>query len=116
MTWKASNFVTELALKFPLLVEILEEHRADNFGEILPHLIMADYCRKVCAADSKDIWVVNFLEVLESKFSNDTDDDVSNVIAVSFIENLPKPNDSAQIVSDLPEKLRSQYEKFFGTT
>lgn len=113
MSKKSEIFVSSLAKMFPLLAGAFEEHLKDN-DRILPHILMADYCRVVLNADKNDTWIVSFLEELEKSFSLSSDDPVSNLIAVSFVENLPYTNEGHWIVDRLGHKLRKQYARFFS--
>lgn len=108
------SFVSELADKFAPLKAAYVEHLDDNLGEILPHILMADYCRVVISAKPEDLWVKMLLSTLEDKFSDTEDDGISNVIAVSFIEHLPPPRDEHLIIRLLGKKLRWQYDFIFG--
>ncbi|KAB2717749.1 DUF7674 family protein [Brucella intermedia] len=114
MITNSRMFVSNLANKFEMLRGILDEHLQDNFGEILPHILMADYCRIVLSSENDVLWVERFLSEIEDHFSDVVDDEVSNVIAVSFIEHLPPPDKHHQIVEKLGKKLKTQYSKTFG--
>ncbi len=74
---------------------------------------MADYCRIAVTAKPRDLWVNKFLSELEDNFSDQEDDDVSNLIAVSFIEHLPPPNEAHSITSQLEGKVKQQYDITF---
>jgi len=97
MCKEAQIFVSSLAKKFPLLAKAFAEHLQDN-NQILPHILMADYCRVVLNTDNTDAWVVSFLEELEKSISLDSDNSVSNLIAVSFVEHLPYADEGHWIV------------------
>ncbi|KRA97956.1 hypothetical protein ASD83_12895 [Devosia sp. Root685] len=110
MTISAKKFVSDIADNFEALRPEFEASLRDNFGEIIPHLIMADYCRAVISADPGSTWVREFLSTLEENFSDSEDDEVSNAIAVSFVEHLPQSNENHGVVPMLGRKLRNQYE------
>jgi hypothetical protein len=114
MRESAKIFVIDLARKYNELHGDFFDHLEDNFGEILPHLLMADYCRTLLSVDAGESWVDALLLELESKYSEIDDDEVSNVIAVSFIENLPAPNSNHPILKKLGYKLCQQYNITFG--
>jgi hypothetical protein len=80
----------------------LEEHAEDNFGEILPHVFFGDLTRYIVSRflaikrgrstveDRKDL--LDMLQYLEDAY-NQGDDDIENVIAVGFLERLPRPEE-----------------------
>lgn len=115
MSASAKLFVAKLATKYKTLEAAFSEHKMDNFGMVLPHLVMADFCRVVCNETDNLHWVQDFLSDLEKEFSKVDDDEVSNLIAVSFIENLPSPSENAGITAKLPPKMRWQYCVFYGS-
>lgn len=104
-------FVTKLSRERPLLKKIIDEHLEDH-GEIVPHILIAGYCRVVLNANIRDLWIEPFLEELEAHFSLVDDDPVSNLIAVSFIEHLPNRCTKHWILDLLNPKLRQQYLRF----
>lgn len=61
---------------------IVATHLADN-GEVVPHLLMADITRWLVAEGPEPA----ILAALERHYA-EGDDDVQNVIALSFLENL----------------------------
>lgn len=115
MSVSTISFVSHLAVKFPALEAAFAEHQEDNFGEVLPHLAMADFCRVICNASGKPDWIGEFLQELEENYAEDHDDDVSNLIAVSFIENLAFPSGNQVLTVSLPPKLKRQYALFFDS-
>ena len=110
----AKAFVSSLADSFLPLESTFNEHRKDNFNDVLPHILMADYCRVILEIDADTPWVSNFLFELESHFSDIKDDGISNVIALSFIEHLPPPDKNHPIIGKLGHKLLRQYDSTFG--
>ncbi len=82
-------FICHLAHKFPQLKEVMEEYIDSYGGEILPHLLISEYVNFIIDKDIPETWIKDFLAYLESNFDAEKDDDISNLIAVSFIENLP---------------------------
>jgi hypothetical protein len=89
-------FITELLAKVPELRPRYLEHLDDNFGELLPHVFFgrvtawaveqhAATKRGSAAAEEALTRLLNFLE---SGYP-DGDSKVQNLIAVSFLENLP---------------------------
>jgi hypothetical protein len=114
MNKNSKVFVTNLAKKFKELDAAFSDHQKDNLGDTLPHLLMADYCRVVLNSESNSNWVEKFLEELELHYSDIEDDETSNVIAVSFIENLPSTDVNHPIVRRIGKKLRRYYNVTFG--
>jgi hypothetical protein len=68
---------------------LLDEHLSDNFGELLPHVLMADLRRFfVTAVETGDQDTLErFIAALEVLEASD-DPDVRNVAEVSFMEDL----------------------------
>ncbi len=114
MSCNATSFISDLAAQFEPLHAALAEHKEENFDAILPHLAMADFCRIVCDEKEGLLWVSEFLTVLEKNFLSSDDDEISNLIAVSFVENLSSPTDGCKVIATLPPRLKSQYHEFFG--
>lgn len=100
------DFIERLVSSYPRLKPIFDEHVSDNFGEVLPHLFFGDLTRYA---------VSRFLEVesgalpqgleaepelrqllndLEDAYA-DGDEEVQELISVSFLENLPRPGEEA---------------------
>ncbi len=97
-TEQGSDFVRDFVERVPEAEPLLRQHLADNFHELLPHVLMADLTRwiirlerdaeegDVGAAASRD----RALAFLEARFSNETDLAARDVILASFVENLPQ--------------------------
>ena len=101
----------------------MREHLADNFGEVLPHLFFGDLTRLVVgdlrgAADAGSQaerpsagQVRELLDELEQAFAAGPEE-VSDLIAVSFLENLPRPGEDGDGVRDLlGPRLRAELER-----
>jgi len=104
MSQVAERFIDELVTNFPGVRPVFDEHLSDNFGEVLPHLFFGDLTRYL---------VARFLTVQSSsgKTPGDTEEEVRSLlarleqayvtggeelqelIAVSFLENLPRPGE-----------------------
>ena len=97
------QLVQDLVSAAPALDAVLAEHRAEFDGEVLPHLFMADVTR----------WLVGtgpaapVLAVLERHLA-DGHEEVQNVIALSFLENLEATD--AAIRAALGPGLRAELE------
>ena len=100
MNGTAIKLVERLAGRFPALEPLLREHRADNFGDVLPHVFFGDLTRFVVGhyrlvRESGDFEgpegaeLRALLDELEHAFASG-DDEVCELITVSFLENLPR--------------------------
>ncbi len=107
------SFVREMVARFPGLSALLEEHMKDNFGEILPHLFFGDVTRYVVAllsggdlAQRRELR--DILDHLERVYAS-ADEELQELIAVSFLENFPRPNEpGAEICGKIGPHLRRQ--------
>ncbi|MBY5904553.1 hypothetical protein HFO88_30120 [Rhizobium leguminosarum] len=105
-------FTAGAAFKFKQLEDLLSEHLKDN-GGILPHLLMADYCRLVERAPD-DEWVGSFLAYLEDNFSGQSES-LTELISVSFIEHLlPDESLCGPVVKLLGKRMREEHRHIFG--
>jgi hypothetical protein len=88
------SFVWQLVDRFPAVRSILDEHLSENGGELLPHPFFGDLTRWIVPAVHSDpsskeyLTAKGLLDALEEGLKTG-DDDVLNLIAVSFLENLP---------------------------
>lgn len=113
-------FVKDLAGRFSGLAELLKEHARDNSGEILPHVFFGDLTRYVlslhtAAAGAGESGsrreLREILNLLEGAFSAG-DPSLQELIAVSFLENLPDPGeDGSQIRSLLGKALSAELSR-----
>ena len=86
---------------FPELLPILQEHLADNQGEVLPHLFISDVGRWLAASVGHNPQLAgNVLAWLEVERAKD-DPDVGNLIDDSFVEMLPFPGESGEELRSL---------------
>jgi hypothetical protein len=89
MSRRTDDFVSRLVAVVPGLVSIFGEHIADN-GEPLPHVFMGDVTRFAIASaeleDSADS--LSMLLTLLEDGLNSGDNEVAELIGVSFVENL----------------------------
>ena len=89
------HFVLHLLNMVPEIREIYDAHVEDN-RELLPHVFMGDITRFTLQLSSSEA-DLNVLErvlaAVEEGLNSDTTD-VSNLVAVSFIENLCGENDA----------------------
>jgi hypothetical protein len=92
MSEAAVDFVDKLVEEFPALQPMLREHVADQFGETLPHVFFGDltsYAVDEFVGGTDLVRLQRLLDRLEESFSSTGDDEITNLIAVSFVENLP---------------------------
>ena len=93
MTASGRTVLEELCADVPALQPLWTAHLNENHGEFLPHVFLADVARFAVAslqgtADQAAI-AQSILTFLERAFAAG-DPDVQELIAVSFIENLPR--------------------------
>ena len=99
MSEKTVEFTRRLVQAFPALEEDYEDHVANNFGGTLPHLfasmelmdaVVGSYLgqEEYSALD----WAA-VLAYLDQQYLEEEDSEVRNVIAVSFVEDLPNRNE-----------------------
>src|SRR5262245_25349227 len=82
-----------LVWRFPDLLEPFGEHLADNDGEVLPHVFMADVERwaEGLVAARREL-LDDLLAELDRALAGGREA-VVNLIDVSFVENLPYPDE-----------------------
>lgn len=83
----------ELCAEVPALQPLWAEHLNENYGELLPHVFLADVARFAVASlqgppDQATV-AQSIVMFLERAFAAG-DPDVQELIGVSFIENLPR--------------------------
>lgn len=105
------HFLDRLAVAVPPVREKLDEHVRDNRG-VLPHTfledVVAEATRLYLAGRIEEIRP--FLDFLESEFGLDAE--VDNLIAVSFVDELPGPGEpAAEMALLLGPKLRGELER-----
>jgi hypothetical protein len=85
--------VRDLVERFALLGPDLAEHLEDNFGEILPHLFLADVMRRLvdlCRGDTAACDRARPpIDYLEERFRAG-DDQIKELISTGFVEALPR--------------------------
>jgi hypothetical protein len=86
---KSTDFIERLLMALPELKAIYIQHIAD-YDVVLPHVFMGEVTRSVATADNRvtqhDI-VVRLLNFLEAELRSG-DKEVSELVGVSFVENL----------------------------
>ena len=117
MSRATETFVRSLVQRFQSLAPLLEEHLADNLGELLPHMFLDDIVRWVVALMTTarvegDLTaqreVLEFLSLLEDTYASGNEE-LQELLSVSFLENLPRPDeDGAEIRTQLGPSLTKQ--------
>ncbi|MEZ2372170.1 hypothetical protein [Arthrobacter sp. RCC_34] len=98
---ETEQFVRNMVHAFPQLEPILSESLEDNFGEMLPHLIMSDIVRWLADRGAQDRDVAEaILSWLESAYSEGVDE-VQQLIVVSGVEMIPDPGESGSYLRGL---------------
>lgn len=82
------QFCLQLASLSPSVDLLLKEHFKD-FDEVLPHVFLGEITRYILNDDEDRTKLVNFIE---SNFGT-TSSAIDELIAVSFVENLPEWTD-----------------------
>jgi hypothetical protein len=105
------RFLDRLAAAVPPVRDKLDEHVRENRG-VLPHTFLEDVVAEVnrlyLAGRTEEI--MPFLHFLETEFGLDAE--VDNLIAVSFVDELPRPGEpGADIERLLGPKLRGELER-----
>lgn len=100
------DFIERLVDRCPPLKSIFDEHVSDNFGEVLPHLFFGDLTRyaisRFLEVESEAVpqgmeaepGLRRLLNDLEDAYA-DGDEEIQELISVSFLENLPRPGKEA---------------------
>ena len=113
MSAQTVAFVGWLCREFPVLLPLLQEHLDDQNGEILPNVLLGEITRwLVCNFDSEPN-VKEIVATLEHAYSGGESTGVSELVAVSFLENLPRPGeDGAEIRNEIGPRMKKQLEEF----
>ncbi|MDP3739076.1 MAG: hypothetical protein Q8R02_16905 [Hyphomonadaceae bacterium] len=112
--WSA-EFVDGLIAEFPGLRSAYEEHIKANFGELLAHLLMGDVVRFLEAKHTErddepaNMRLIKSIMDYIGRCFETASPWVKELIAVSFVENMPYPDEvAADIVGLLPENLKAE--------
>lgn len=96
-------FIGALVYRFEFLLPLFQEHMEDLQGEILPHLFVADverWAEKAVEGTATLNQVEEVLEFLEKALLKDPEKD-GELIAVSFLEHLPRPDEPGAKLRDM---------------
>jgi len=107
---KASAFVEWLAGRYSIIDELERQHVTDN-GELLPHLLFGDVTRYAAelarsSGDQAAATLDALLGDLDAALAAGQDDEVGNLIWVSFVEN------AQGVPGDAEEPLRIRLRGF----
>ena len=113
------SFVRSMVERFPSLYGPLEGHIRDNYGEVLPHVFFGDVTRYVvslllAARSGSNLprrrELRDILNYLEEAYASG-DEEVRGLISVSFLENLPRSDESgAKLREMVGPNLRRQLQ------
>ncbi len=108
MSEQTVSFVRSTVARFPSLSTLLEEHIKDNLGEMLPHVFFGEVARYILSLllaarggglparrELRDI-----LSYLEEAYAAG-DEELRELISVSFLENLPRPGEAGGEVREM---------------
>jgi hypothetical protein len=98
MKLSSGNFVSALLTEFPELQPLLDKHVRAN-DEVLPHVFFGELTRFALneAKSPTSDALCRLLSFLESAMTSG-DENVQNVIAASFLENLGPPTDEFYVI------------------
>jgi hypothetical protein len=97
------SFMGALIREHPWFLSLLQEH-LDFYDGLLPHLLLADVARWCVAAvaEGSDLSRAQLVPVLAFLEQGMTDGpEVSELVSVSFLENLPQPGEPGGELRDL---------------
>lgn len=101
------SFVTLMAAQFPALGRLRAEHVNDNVGETLPHVFLGDVTRHVLSLLDETSGHVtsqselhDILQAFEDAYTTG-DEDIQELIVVSFLEHLPYPGETGAEIRDM---------------
>jgi hypothetical protein len=104
------DFTQRLVEEAPELKPLLDEHLADQEGELLPYLLMGDVAQWLHAHSGSDAGRVSeLLAWLDLQFTNG-DFDIRNLIDVGIVEMLPALPEGATVLDLLGPELRARAE------
>ena len=110
----AADFLDRLDAISPEIGRMISDHLVENEGELLLHLLVADVRRVVeNAYQARDRELVRRCLAVLDEALRDGDDQVTNAVAVSFVEgiafDLPR-----RAIRSWPETLRNEAERMLA--
>ncbi len=115
MSDHVADFVSRLASTSTEMAELYRDHLADQ-GELLPHVLMGAITRVVIASAGTEQahWLSQLLEQLEGGLASG-DEDIVELIGVSFVENLSGENAAIRLlIPFMGEALRKEVKSICG--
>lgn len=110
MMTTSPDLVTELLATFPELRPLVDEHLADQEGELLPYLLMGDVAQWLHDhSRTEPRRVQEIFGWLEAQFTHG-DFDTRNLIDVGIVEMLPALPEGATVLDLLGPELRARAE------
>jgi hypothetical protein len=111
----ADQFVQALSGEVPTASLVIEEHLADNEGELLIHLLMADLLRFCVAAFTADETGSSrrCLDVVGSAFETG-DEHLRNAVEVSFLEHAW--DEHPRFLATWPDSLLQEWRRQHATS
>jgi hypothetical protein len=116
MSKQTVSFVSSMVARFPSLYRLLEDHIRDNAGEVLPHVFFGEVTRYVLSllvaarGEPRRELIGDVLSYLEEAYAAG-DEELRELISVSFLENLPGPGESgAEVREMVGQNLRRQLQ------
>ncbi len=112
----AEAFSRHLADRIVPLQPLLREHIDDNFGSLLPHVFMGEVARWYLShADAvqppSDVRLL--IDLLDEALVTGAPD-VSELVSVSFVENMPAPPNGRGALAHLGPALKADYQRWTG--
>lgn len=113
---EASRVARAIAGTSPHAAEIVAEHSDDNFGEILPVILVAEIARwwkaAFAAGDSESqADAERAVQAIDDLYRTG-EDSLQTIVATGFLEALPSPSVTArEIVERLPAPLREELRR-----
>ena len=101
----SQQLVRDLVGAFPVLEPVMVQHLADQEGELLPYLFMADVARWADSSLTQDPETVGrLLDWLESEFTL-AEPAEKDLIGLGFVETIPSPPEGSALLLRLGPEL-----------
>jgi hypothetical protein len=101
----SENLAQRIVAAFPQLVPVMADHVADQEGELLPYLFMADVARWAQATYPSDPALVgDLVDWLEHEFVRAAAAE-KDLIGLGFVETLPYPPEGSALLLRLGPEL-----------
>jgi len=104
MLAEEDGLVRRLVAEVPALQGVWAEHLSDNYGEVLPHVLLAEitrYAINAALGTPEDLATARrIVSFLERNFEGGSAR-IKELVAVSFLENLPRDDQQGHEVWEL---------------